>query len=337
MSAPVVSVIVPAYNASATLGRCLATLRSQSLANIEIVVVDDGSTDDTLVMARVAARQDTRIRIAEQSHGGRAAARNTGLATACGRYVGFVDADDEAMPRMFELLLSRACQTSADLVVGQYVGVSARTGRTLYHYAEGDPARYGTDVTSEPELLLQPGASVCNKLFARDLFDRAEVAFPSGLDFEDLAVAYRLTGEAVRVEYVDEVVYRYHHGTDGSIMSACDERYLQIITALELTNAHFRKRGRYEALYPQLLEINFTHLISGRLADLLRFGAPSIRRDYLRAAFAHLDRRFPDWRQHERVRRACGSATKHAVCTSRALLLVYAACLHATRSEGHGA
>lgn len=336
MSTPVVSVIVPAYNASATLGRCLETLRSQTLADIEIVVIDDGSTDDTLALAREAARDDTRIRIAEQPHGGRAAARNTGLATACGRYVGFVDADDEAMPRMFEVLLSRAQQTGADLVVGQYVGVSARSGETLYHYAEGNPALYGTDVTSRPELLLQPGASVCNKLFARELFDRAGVTFPLGLDFEDLAVAYRLTGEALRVEHVGEVVYRYHHGTGGSIMAACDERYLQIITALELTNEHFHKRGRFDALYPQLLEINFTHLINGRYADLLRFGAAGVRGRYLRAAYRHLDQHFPGWKRHERTRRVCGTTAKWVVSTTRPLLALYSTYLHTRRSQGYG-
>ncbi len=151
MAEPRVSVIVPAYNAAETLAACLDSLRAQTLAGVEVIIVDDGSTDATGSMAAAAAAQTPDlVRVVHQPNAGRAAARNTGLREARGEFVGFVDADDEAEPRMYELLLACADRTGADLVVGEYVGVDAYTGETLYHYPEGDAALYGSSVAERP-------------------------------------------------------------------------------------------------------------------------------------------------------------------------------------------
>ncbi len=241
-----------------------------------------------------------------QANAGRAAARNAGLRQARGEFIGFVDADDTAEARMYELLLACADRTGADLIVGEYVGVDARTDEVLYHYPEGDGALYGCNVAERPELLLQPGASVCNKLFRKTLFTTTGISFPEGRDFEDLATAYRLTGEASRIEKVSEVVYHYRQGLPSSIMAACDERYLEIVPALVVTNEHFIERGRFDELRGQLEAINFIHLIGGRLDDVLRFGNGRLRGQFLDAAFAHMDGYFPGWRRSPAVRAVAG-------------------------------
>jgi len=330
MSAPPVSVIVPAFNAEKTIARCLSSLERQTLSGIEVVVVDDGSTDATarLVQGHVLARRGS-IRLVTQPNSGRAAARNTGLHHATGEFVGFVDADDEALPEMYELLLDCAQRTGADLVVGEYEGVDARTGEHRFHYPEGDATLYGTSVAETPELLLQPGASVCNKLIRRSLFTGSGITFPEGRDFEDLATAYRLTGDAARVEKVSHVVYRYRQGLPSSVMTACDRRYLEIVPALEITLDHFRREGRFDSLRPQLQAVCFIHLLSGRLDDLLRYGCIQDRRALIHAAFTFMDERFPGWRVDEALRASSGRRLKHVVLTHHGLLALYAAYQHA--------
>jgi glycosyltransferase involved in cell wall biosynthesis len=323
MATPRITVVMPAYNAEATIEAALGSLLAQTCRELDVVVVDDGSTDATAaIVERMAAGAVVPVRLVRCAHRGRAAARNAGLAESTAGFVGFVDADDSAEPAMFERLLSRADTTGADLVVCEYVGVDASTDEVLWTYPEGDMSLYGGAVTERPGLLPAIAGSVCNKLVARSLF-AGGVGFPPGRDFEDLATVYRLMGEARRIEKVAEPLYRYRQGYGSSVMGARDERYLEIFDALDVTNEYYGRSGRFEVLRADLERINFTHLIAGRLDDLLRYGDRALRRRFITRAFAHMDRAFPGWRRDDVVRAACGRAAKHVVCTNSAMLTLY--------------
>ncbi|MEJ2140489.1 MAG: glycosyltransferase family A protein, partial [Gammaproteobacteria bacterium] len=118
LNQPPVSVIVPAYNVGPYIDQCLRSLKSQSLQSIQIIVVDDGSTDDT--PERIQALQNGEgpsIEVVRQENAGLSAARNAGMALATGQYIGFVDADDWVSPRMFEKLYCKAVETDSEVVV----------------------------------------------------------------------------------------------------------------------------------------------------------------------------------------------------------------------------
>ena len=324
MTAPRIAVVMPAYNAGATIEAALGSLLAQTCRELEVVVVDDGSTDATApIVERMAAGAEVPVRLVRQPHAGRAAARNRGIAHSTREFVGFVDADDIAEPVMYERLLARADATGADLVVCEYVAVDAETGEVLWSYPEGEASLYGAGVAEHPGLLSAIAGSVCNKLVARRLFTDAGIDFPAGRDFEDLATVYRLMGEARRIEKVAEPLYRYRQGSASSIMGAHDEGYLQIFDALDVTNDYFERTGRFDELRADIERINFTHLIAGRLDDLLRHGDRALRHRFIGRAFAHMDRLFPGWRRDAVVRALCGRAAKHAVCTNRAMLTLY--------------
>lgn len=298
MSAVDVTVIMPAYNAQETIGEALASCLASTLPSLEVVVVDDGSTDDTARIVRgIADAAPGRIRLIGQEHGGRAAARDTGLAHATGAHVGFVDADDLAHPDMFRSLLEKAVETGADVVVCGYESFDSDTGATIHVYDEGDASEYGVPLRRNPRLLTRVSASVCNKLFRRDLFDRADVRFPIGRDFEDLAVTYPLLLAANRIDKVDRVLYRYRRGHDTSIMGANDERYFRILDALTDVNAAFGSELASEPLRASLEWVNIVHALSGRAYDLFTTASTDLARRYARAAHAHLDGSFPGWRR----------------------------------------
>ena len=324
MAGPRISVIMPAHNAAATIESALESLISQTFRDLEVVVVDDGSSDATAAtVERIAATSAVPVRLIGQPKAGRAAARNAGIGNARAEFLGFVDADDAAEPAMFERLLACADTTGADLVVCEYLGVDSQTGALLYEYHEGDSSYYGGSVVERPGLLSQIAGSVCNKLVHRSLFDASGIEFPAGRDFEDLATVYRLMGEAHRIEKVAEPLYQYRHRQQSSIMSATDSRYLQILDALAVTNDHFVRKGDFESLRDDLETVNFTHLILGRYDDLFRFASRDLRHEFIVRAFMHMDTYFPGWRRDGATRKASGRTARFAVSTNRTLLRLY--------------
>ena len=316
--------IVPAYDAADTIRGALDSLLGQTSREFEVVVVDDGSTDDTsAIVESFAATAPFSLNLVRKPNGGRADARNAGLANASGEFLAFVDADDIAEPAMLESLLACADATGADLVNCTYLGVDSQSGEVLFEFPEGDSSLYGGSAAKRPGLLSAISASVCNKLVHRSLFADTGIEFPSGLNFEDLATAYRLCGEARRIEKVAVPLYRYRLGQPQSIMAACDERYLDIFDALAITNDHFIARGTFEALRSDLEVVNFTHLIAGRIPDLLRYGTAELRHSFIGRAFAHMDDYFPGWRRDTVVHAASRGGARYRVCTSPALLRLY--------------
>lgn len=115
-SAPLISVIVPVWNVAAHVGACLRSLAAQSLPDFEAIVVDDGSTDDSLARARSAVAGDARFRFLEQPNRGLSAARNAGLAVARGAFVAFLDSDDRLAPDCLAALHGALAESGADWV-----------------------------------------------------------------------------------------------------------------------------------------------------------------------------------------------------------------------------
>ena len=120
---PLVSIIVPVYNAEQSLPRCLDSICAQTYQNLEIILVDDGSTDDSLTVCRQFAYRDDRIRVLSQTNSGVSAARNNAMETATGKYIQFVDSDDWIDENMTFLLVQRAEREQADFIISHYCRV----------------------------------------------------------------------------------------------------------------------------------------------------------------------------------------------------------------------
>ena len=117
MSQPKVSIIIPVYNVEQYLHRCVDSLRNQTLQDIEIILVDDSSTDSSLAICRELEKEDPRIKVLHKVNEGAGKARNAALQVATGTYIGFVDSDDYVLPEMFETLYEKAEKYNSDLVM----------------------------------------------------------------------------------------------------------------------------------------------------------------------------------------------------------------------------
>ena len=211
MYRPSVSVIVPVYNCMAHLSTCLRSLRAQSLTDIEIIFVDDGSEDGSLSFLYEAARQEPRIRVLRQAHAGTAAARQLGIQSARGKYVGFTDADDYAEPEMYERLYRAAEETQADLAMCDYNEI---------HGSRRNLCKMGLQaglITGPQEVYLccvSVVPSLWNKLYRRELF--SFVAWPLPLVIgEDMALCTMLSPYVKQAALVPEGLYNYviHSGS----------------------------------------------------------------------------------------------------------------------------
>ena len=114
---PILSVVIPCYNASSTIEECVLSVMDQSLTDLEIIVVDDGSTDDSLAICRRLAEEDERISVYTKKNAGQGIARNFGMSHATGEYIAFVDADDTVENNMYEQMYLRAESEKADFVI----------------------------------------------------------------------------------------------------------------------------------------------------------------------------------------------------------------------------
>ena len=131
MEKPSVSVIVPVYKTEKYLERCVCSLQNQTLQDIEIILVDDGSPDNCPDMCDQFAAHDSRIKVVHKKNGGLSSARNAGMKVASGKYIGFVDSDDDVEPDMFASMLKEAENNAADFVMSDYIRILSNGERAL--------------------------------------------------------------------------------------------------------------------------------------------------------------------------------------------------------------
>ena len=214
---PLISVIVPAWNAEANLSRCLEALTAQTVRETEIIVVDDGSSDGTWDALRTWQSRDPRIVPLRQENRGVSAARNTGLAAARGEWIRFADVDDRMPPDSLEILLGRARQAGADLVIGGFTAVRGplRRPRNLLNRADAmDCDAFVRLFSARPNAFYY--GVVWNKLFRRALLEEAGCRFVEGYTWgEDFAFMCDYLSRAECVAMTDKSVYDYYLSPSG--------------------------------------------------------------------------------------------------------------------------
>lgn len=206
-----VSVVMPVYNASAYLAAALDSLLSQTLSDIEIICIDDGSTDGCLEILKEYRERDARVRIVTQNNAGQSRARNNGLRRARGVYVAFMDADDFCEADWLRIVYGLAERTHADVAVADYDLYRDSLGRFEAAVPSEQNAAFAPDRlvsrSDLPDVLFQlTDTYVCNKLFRHSFLIEKELSFPEdialGEDAYFLATALSLSDRLCRTEAV---------------------------------------------------------------------------------------------------------------------------------------
>ena len=201
-----ISVIVPVYNIEKYLRRCLDSVINQTYRELEILIVDDGSTDSSGAICEEYGEKDNRIKVFHMENRGLSAARNRGLDEAKGEWIGFVDSDDWIEPYMYETLLNCVHSTKSDISCCGYCRQYANNETVIQVVPKV--------TTIEDEELISAAMEgnpftlyAWNKLYKKELFD--DCRFPEGMLFEDIATTWRLLIRCHRVTCVPNVFYHY--------------------------------------------------------------------------------------------------------------------------------
>ncbi|MBR2718213.1 MAG: glycosyltransferase family 2 protein [Clostridia bacterium] len=217
MVQPVVSVVIPVYNGEKVLQACVRSVLEQDAEGMELIIVDDGSTDGTWALLERLAAEDGRVRPIHQANGGVSSARNTALRHCRGEFIRFVDADDVLPPGSMRTLLEKARDNGSDLVIAGYTEVVGpmRTARCLRKCEDTMPCN---DVL--PHLNVWANSFyygvLWNKLFRREIIEKYQVAFISGLNWgEDFAFVCRYLAGAEKVSFTQALVYDYQRNAGG--------------------------------------------------------------------------------------------------------------------------
>lgn len=227
--APKVSVIVPMYNVGEFLERCLDSIEAQTLEDIEVILVDDCSTDNTHAIATEYVARNDSWRIARNEvNRGLSAARNVGIELAQGDYIGFIDSDDWVEPTMFETLLGIAVSTESDVAQAQY---ELRSAPRETPVQQDNDVRVLTGIESLENMFLSEKYAVWFMLYKRNLFAEEADWFPEGLTCEDRVFNSIFLPKARRVAVSNRVEYYYFQNLGSISHSGLSTRALDLLEA----------------------------------------------------------------------------------------------------------
>ena len=272
MQEVLISVIVPLYNVEMYFSTCIDSILDQSYRNLEVIIINDGSTDFSLKIAQTYAEKDDRVKVYSFENEGLSEARNRGLSVATGEYITFVDADDMLYPEAIEILLKALIKESADISEGKTIRGKVHGNiekpstniKTIVY----KPQEAISDVLYQHRLL----PSACGKLYKKDLFEGLH--FQKGTIYEDLNIFYKVFERCHKIVWIDYPVY-FYRDTEGSIINSWKPQRLDVLKVTEEIENYLQEK------YPDLLPSAHDRRLS---ANFNMFALCSINGDHENAS-----------------------------------------------------
>lgn len=266
-----ISVIVPVYNSQAYLHRCLGSLLSQTYRNLEIILVNDGSLDDSGMICDWYKKQDNRIKVIHKKNGGQSSARNVGLEIAQGDYISFVDSDDWIVDDIYEYCINLIETMNCDVVDFQCKftkgeSITAKANQII-----------SIQVVEDKEILrdyLLRGQtdtspfSPCRKLYKHKLFEK--IRFPDGKINEDIATNYEILMKCKKLVHTDKIGYYYFQGGISTTRNGLKKRDFNLLDACEDLRRLSQNEDHPDIKY--LIQVKYARSYFSLLAKIALYG-----------------------------------------------------------------
>lgn len=238
------SVIVPVYNVSNYLEECLDSIITQQVDGIEIIVVDDGSTDNSLEIARRYEEQNIEVKVIAQKNGGLGNARNTGMSAAKGEYLTFVDSDDIIPSNSYNVMLKKIEESQSDFVIGNVIRFnSTKRYASVLHKRIFKEELTGVNIKTNPELIYDTTA--WNKIFRKTFWEKHHFTFPERMLYEDIPVTIPAHTLAEKVDVITKVTYKWRSrdAGDSSITQQREniDNFRDRVKAIEMVRDFFKE------------------------------------------------------------------------------------------------
>ena len=251
MNNPKISVILSAYNEEKFIEKAIESVINQTLEDIEILIFNDGSTDNTLNIINSYAKNDSRIKVINQENIGLGASRNKGIKMATGEYLTFLDGDDWFTEDAFELSYNEAKAKDTDMTMYQMINYDDETGRAYENdwFNLNDLDESFDDIVFGPEktkdFLFDLSVSACQKIYRTSFLRSIDATFPEGIYFEDMPFFFYVYLKAERISIIRKHFY-YRRKHNSSITHVVDASYLDTIPAGCELMKRFIENGFYE-------------------------------------------------------------------------------------------
>lgn len=285
---PKVSIIVPVYNVEEYLVKCLDSLVNQTLHDIEIIAVNDGSTDNSKgILKGYIKKYPNKIKYFEKENGGLSDARNFGIPYATGEYIAFLDSDDYIELDMYEKMYIKAKEEDSDIVECDFI----------WEYPNRKKIDTGVIYHSKKEMIAYARVVAWNKLIKRTLLVKHRIEFPKGLRYEDVEFFYKMVPYYNKVSFVKEPLVHYIQRA-SSISNVQNERTREIFNVLDNVIEYYKNNDLYDE-YKDELEYTYTRLLlCSSLFRMVKIKDAAIREDLLSKTWSKLNEEFPNWKKN---------------------------------------
>ena len=274
MATPKISVIVPVYNTEKYLKQCIDTLTDQTIKEIEIIIVDDGSKEECANLCDELAENDERIKVLHKNNEGQGIARNCGVKVASGEYIAFVDSDDYVDTEMYQTLYSVAEKNNADIVMSGVTFVGGNTFSKSGEYIEKNYFDKETVFEKEDvkQLILgvvgalpsdsddsRYGVSVCKNIFKRSMILENEIEFVSERKVisEDTIFMVDFLRYSIKVVGIPYAFYRYRRNDESFSKSYRSDRFEKVLIFLDTLEEHIKSvasKDEYDLYFKRLIQ-----------------------------------------------------------------------------------
>lgn len=286
---PKVSVVVPIYNVEKYIKKCMDSLVNQTLQEIQIIFVNDGSTDESGNIAKeYASKYPNKIIYLEKENGGLSDARNFGMRYAEGEYIAFLDSDDYVENTMYEEMYNKALQENSDYVECDF----------LWEYPDKTKKDKRNSYNNKKEMLTNVRVVAWNKLIKREILEKNNISFPKELRYEDIEFTYKLIPYLNKVSYVDKEFVHYVQ-RNNSIANVQNERTAEVFTIFDNIIKYYQEKGFYEE-YKEELEYSYSRiLLCSSLKRICKIKDSKTRKKLIKETFEKLYQQFPLWKENK--------------------------------------
>ena len=297
---PKISIIVPVYNVENYLRKCLDSLVMQTIQDIEILVINDGSPDNSQAIIDEYAAKDSRIRAFTKENGGIATVRNYGLAKATGEYIGFVDSDDYVEKDMFEKLYELAKETDCDVACCNY----------FLTFEDHEEPREEYPYQGTKEMLTRFFGILWNKIYKKSFLDSLDFSFPDHRRYEDSFYLTHMAYHAPKMAWRKEPLIHYVQRSN-SMTNTHNKMTLDAVYMLEHLKNYFYEKGAFDTYRDEIEYVYIRFCLGNPFVSTSKIKDQAERKEALELLWSTLNTTFPAWRKNHYLKDLPGAKHRY--------------------------
>lgn len=286
---PKVSVVVPIYNVEGYIEKCINSLLNQTIQDIEIILVDDGSTDNSGNIAKKYADENpNKIKYYRKENGGLSDARNYGIPYATGEYIAFLDSDDYIDNIAYEEMYNKAIEENSDYVECDFI----------WEYPNKSKIDKQDYYFGKREMFINVRVVAWNKLIKKEIITSNNIKFPKGLRYEDVEFTYKLIPYLNRTSYVNKPFVHYVQ-RENSIANNQNEKNAEIFEVLNNVIEYYKEQKLYTEYEEELEYIYARYSLCSSLKRICKIPDVKVRDNLVEFTWNNLNEKFPNWNNNK--------------------------------------